>query len=267
MNSSPSAQRARISAFIICCNEERNIERCLESVQWCDEIVVVDSGSSDGTLEIVSRFTNAIFHRQWTGFVDQKRFALGKCSHEWVLNIDADEVVSPELKSEILQVLSLDVPEVSPINGYQLSRVVFYMGRWWRRGGWYPEYRLRLCRKSATTWGGNDPHEKASVTGRTKRLSGELRHYTYTDLSSQILALNRFSAAAAKTLHAKGERYSLFKLLLRPLSRFFKFYILKGGFREGLAGLIVAMAEAFYVFLKYAKLWEIERFGDQSSPK
>lgn len=259
MNASAQPVRASLSAFIICCNEERNIERCLESIKWCDEIVVVDSGSTDRTLEIVRRYTDKIYSRAWTGFVAQKRYALGQCSSEWVLNIDADEVVSPELQQQISEVLAKHSHESRNINGYELSRVVFYMNRWWRRGGWYPEYRLRLCRKSATTWGGDDPHEKASVTGETKRLPGELQHYTYTSLTSQMHSLNKFSETAAQTMFKKGEHFSLLKLLVRPIGRFLKFFVLKSGFREGFPGFVVASLEAFYVFLKYAKLWELEK--------
>ena len=259
MNLPSEKPRASLSAFIICCNEERNIERCLESVKWCDEIVIVDSGSTDRTLEIARRYTDKIFSREWPGFVAQKRFALTQCTSEWVLNIDADEVVSPELRAQIFMVLADASAHGKQINGYSLSRVVFYMQRWWRRGGWYPEYRLRLCRRSATTWGGEDPHEKASVTGATRKLDGELQHYTYTNLTSQMHSLNKFSETAAQTMFKNGEHYSIFKLLIRPIARFFKFFILKSGFREGFPGFLVACIEAYYVFLKYAKLWELEK--------
>lgn len=264
MNSSTNTRRATISAFIICCNEEHHIGLALESVQWCDEIVVVDSGSKDRTLEIARSYGAKIFEREWPGFVAQKQFALDQCSSEWVLNIDADEVVSPELRAAIEVVLSGSEPAGQRHDGYHVNRVVFYLNRWWRRGGWYPEYRLRLCRRSATVWGGDDPHEKATVKGSTGKLAGELHHYTYSTISSQIRALNNFSETAARTMHKKGERYSFWKLVLRPPARFIKFYFLKSGFREGLAGFIVATFEAYYVFLKYAKLWELERFRQET---
>ena len=129
--------RSSISAFIVCCNEERQIRRCLESVSWCDEIVIVDSGSKDKTLSICNEFTHKITHKDWEGYVKQKRFALEQCSSDWVLNVDADEEVSQELKEEILAILTKDAqPGQASINGYFLNRVVFFLDRWWRKGGW-----------------------------------------------------------------------------------------------------------------------------------
>ncbi len=248
-----------ISAFIVCCNEERNIRRCLESVRWCDEILVIDSGSTDQTLEICREYTQRIFERPWPGFVAQKQFGLEQCRGEWILNLDADEEVSPELRDEILR--AIEPPHSDGLNGFQLSRVVFYLNRWWRKGGWYPEYRLRLCRRAATTWGGKDPHEKATVVGRTKRLKGELRHYTYSDMGHQIRSLNNYSSTAARSMFENGKKASMIKLLFNPPARFLKFYLVKRGFREGLPGLIVALLESYYVFMKYAKLWELSRGG------
>ena len=251
-----SQERAKISAFIVCCNEERNIRRCLESIKWCDEIVIIDSGSTDNTLQICREYTSQIFHREWMGYVKQKSYGLENCSSEWILNIDADEEVTPTLRDDILEALKSNSNNV---NGYMISRVVFHLGKWWRKGGWYPEYRLRVCRKANTTWGGTDPHEKAVVEGQTARLNGELLHYTYTGVSDQITRLNRYSTTVAENMFKSGERASVFKMFFNPGLRFLKFYLLKKGFREGFPGLIVAYIEAYYVFLKYLKLWEIER--------
>lgn len=252
--------RASITAFIVCCNEERQIRRCLASVSWCDEIIVVDSGSQDRTLEIAKEFTQKILFRPWTGYVEQKRFALEHSSSEWVLNIDADEEVSPELKSEILEILSSDFSSGKagsvPHNGFQINRVVYFLDRWWRKGGWYPEFRLRLCRRANTTWGGVDPHEKAIVAGKVRRLRGELYHYSFTDLTDYMRRMNTLASNAADTMIKNGRRPSLVDIALRPWTRFFKFYILKKGFREGTAGFIVAVIEGVSVFLKYSKVWE-----------
>ncbi len=252
--------RASISAFIVCCNEERQIRRCLESVAWCDEIVVVDSGSTDSTVAICREFTNTVIHKEWEGYVKQKRFALQQCSGDWVLNVDADEEVSVELRREIEEILARDAAaDPPPINGYHLNRVVFFLERWWRKGGWHPEYRLRLCRRSATTWGGEDPHEKAFVTGATARCQSELHHYSFTDLADYMRRMNTLSSNATQTLLARGARPSVLAILLRPWARFFKFYITRKGYREGTAGLIVATIEGISVFLKYAKVWEAVR--------
>ena len=245
-----------ISCFVVCCNEEKHMRRCLESVKWCDELIVIDSGSTDRTLEIAREYTDKILHRPWSGYVAQKSFGLEQCTQEWVLNIDADEEVSPELKTELQRLLE-NAP--ADIDGYLMNRVVFYLGRWFRKGGWYPEYRLRLCRRSATTWGGLDPHEKAVVRGKTARLCGELLHYTYRDIRDHVARLNSHSSAAAESLFAMGTTTSVSRILFNPPSRFFKFYLLKGGFREGVPGVIAGVLEGAYAFLKYAKLWEKHR--------
>jgi glycosyltransferase involved in cell wall biosynthesis len=249
-------KRQTVSAFIVCCNEEHQIRRCLESVAWCDEIVVVDSGSSDRTLAICKEYTDRIEYRAWTGYVEQKRHALSLCTGDWVLNLDADEEVSQELAQELQTIASTDTGQH---NGYYLNRVVFFLNRWWRKGGWYPEYRLRFCRRLATTWGGEDPHEKASVEGNTARCKGELFHYSFTDLADYSRRSHTLAQNASTTLLRRGVRCSLFHLIARPIARFLKFYCLKRGYREGLAGLIVALIEAHGVMLKYALLWEAQK--------
>ncbi|HMO02426.1 MAG TPA: glycosyltransferase family 2 protein [Oligoflexia bacterium] len=261
-----TSQRATISAFIICKNEQSNIERCLKSVSWCDEIILVDSGSTDQTLEIARAYTNKIYQHPWSGYVEQKRYALSLCSSEWVINIDGDEEISNSLRNEIITLLEKDSKERLPFAGYELSRVMFFLDRWWRKGGWYPEYRLRLLRRSVASWGGIDPHEKAIVSGQTKRLKGELLHYSYNSISDQVARLNLYAERAAISLHEQGKNSSLIKMLINPLLRFIKFYILKLGFLEGRAGLIVALNESYYVFLKYAKHWEIERAKRKKQP-
>jgi len=254
--------RPTISAYIICKNEAANIKRCLESVAWCDEIVIVDSGSTDSTLEICKEYTNSIYSMEWEGYGAQKNFALSKCTSDWVLNLDADEEVSTELHESILQ--SLSDPSNDKIVGYFFLRVVRFLDRWWYAGDWYPEYRLRLGKRGCFRWTTEPVHERAVVEGRTKRISKPLFHYTYTGLKHQINRINNYSSL---TSAYKSTKYSLnsfpFRLwlvgtiIVRPLLRFTRFYILRGGFLYGTAGLIVATNDAFYVFLKYAKLWEL----------
>ena len=173
--------------------------------------------------------------------------------------LDADEEVSPELREEIQTLLRRDAEGSLREDGFELLRVVFYLGRWWRLGGWHPEWRLRLARRDKVTWHGEEPHEHARVSGAVSRLRGELRHYTYRDIADQVARMNSHTSAAARSLHAKGRRAGLADLLLKPKARFFKFYILRKGWREGLPGFLVACMEAVSVYLKYFKLWELNR--------
>ncbi len=254
--------RPTITAYIICKNEEGNIRRCLESVTWCDEIVVVDSGSSDSTIEICKEFTSSIYSRAWEGYGPQKNFALSKCHSEWVLNLDADEEVSEELRDSIVQIIGDQ--SNGEISGYFFLRVVRFLDRWWYAGDWYPEYRLRLGKRGLFRWTTEPVHERAVIEGRSRRIAKPLFHYTYTGLEHQINRINNYSTL---TSSYKGTQYALnslsFRLwligtiIIRPLLRFIRFYLIRGGFLYGTAGLIVATNDAFYVFLKYAKLWEL----------
>ncbi len=246
------APRRPVSCCIICFNEEQGIRRCLESVRWCDEIIVVDSFSTDKTVEICQGYATRVIQRAWPGYVEQKRFALSQTSHEWVLNIDADEEVSPPLQSEIQAVLQQDDPTA---DGFYIPRLVHYLGRWWWRG-WYPGYRLRFFRKHKVEWGGVNPHEKVLLHGRAERLSSPLYHYTYTDISGHLHSMNSLTDISARGLMLRKRPRYLRDVLLRPLWRFVDFYFFRGCIREGRAGLFVAATAAFYVFLKYAKLWE-----------
>ena len=188
------------------------------------------------------------------------------CTHEWVLNIDADEEVSPELRKEIEAVVNGTQTET--INGYYISRVVYYLGRWWRNGGWYPEFRLRLVRRNKASWGGRDPHEKALVTGETAYLNGELYHYTYQNMYDQVRRLNTHAKSAAQSMYEEGQTTSVLGILAKPFTRFVKHFILKKGYRDGLPGFLIAVLESYYVFLKYAMLWELHQEnlrGDKKS--
>ena len=217
---------------------------------------MIDSGSTDATLEIAKEFTQKIIIRPWPGFVEQKRFGLERCSSDWVLNLDADEEVSSELCAEIQALLKQDALRALNENGFELQRTVFFLGKWWRKGGWYPEYRLRMCRRSVTSWGGIDPHEKAIVSGTTTKLKGELHHYTYSSITDQVRRINTLSSNAAFTMLANNRSASILEIIFRPLIRVFKFYIIKRGYREGFAGFLVAWLEGLQVFLKYVKAWE-----------
>ena len=251
-----SAERPRVSAIIVCFNEEGNIRACLESVRWCDETVVVDSRSTDRTLDIVREFTDRIFVREWPGYREQKQFALDQARYEWVLNVDADERVSPELRSELQRELASGDPRIV---GYWIPRLVYYLGRWWYRGGWFPDYRLRFFRRERAKWGGVNPHEKVIVAGPTKRLSGRLLHFTYRDTSQHMTTVNRLTDISAQELRRRGRSGSRWDLSVRPAWRFFRSWIVDRGVLEGWPGLFVAATGAFYVYLKYAKALELER--------
>lgn len=250
--------REPISAFVITFNEQENIGPCLESLSFCDEVIVIDSFSTDETISIAKAHGAQIIQRPWPGYRDQKAFGLSQVANDWVLNIDADERVSKELRESIEGVLSGDnkTYDGEEIAGYYINRVVFYLNRWWRSGGWYPEYRLRLFRAKNATWGGRDPHEKPIVDGKKVRLEGELQHFTYHDLDDQFNRMRKYSTIAAREEFKERRPVNTWDLVISPFVRVFKFYVLRRGYREGLAGIIVAGAEGFYTFMKYAKLWE-----------
>ncbi|MGH7821524.1 MAG: glycosyltransferase family 2 protein [Candidatus Binatia bacterium] len=249
-----SSAPARVSAIIVCFNEEANIRDCLESVRWADEIVVVDSHSTDRTLDVVSEYTDRIFVREWPGYREQKQFALDQARCEWVINIDADERVSPELRAEIRNELSVGDPGV---DGFYIPRLVYYLGRWWRRGGWYPDFRLRLFRRDRAVWGGINPHEKVIVDGRTRRLSGNLLHFTYADVSEHLLTVNRLTDISAAEVVKRPGGLGAASLVLRPAWRFFRSLVIDRGALEGWPGFFVSATAGFYVFLKYAKAREM----------
>ena len=252
MARSPSST---ISAIVVCFNEEERIEDCLKSLLWCDEIVVVDAFSSDRTPEICQLYTQRFVQRAWAGYRDQKAYAHSLATMDWVLLVDSDERVTDALQKEIVESLTQDNGVYA---GYAIPRLVRYLNRWWWRGGWYPDYDVRLFRRDRATWGGVDPHEKILVDGKVRRLRQPLHHFSYRSIDDHIQRINRFTSISAAELRKSGDRWRLSDALLRPAVRFFRAYILKRGFMEGFAGFYVALTAAVYVFLKYAKLWELE---------
>ena len=246
-----------ISATVITYNEERNIGDALQSLSWVDEIVVVDSGSSDATLEICRSHTGNIFHRDWTGYVDQKSFAVDKASHDWIFSLDADERPSPELRTEI-QELARDGFRKP---GYRIPRVACFMGRWIRHGDWYPDYQLRLFDRRHGKWQGGRVHESVKMKEQPDVLKGEIQHYTYRRFSDYLKRLETYSSLAALDYHQRGKAATPFSLLGHPMAVFIKSYLLKRGFLDGTPGFAVAVMGAISVFFKYAKLYEMQRPG------
>jgi len=244
----------KISATIIVHNEEADMAAVCETVAWADEIVVVDSDSTDRTVEIARRFTPKVFHRPFRGYRDKHEFADAQATGDWIFWIDADERVTAELRAAIEALRRRD-PASLP-DGFRMARRAYYLDRWIRYSGWYPDYQMRLYRKAASYWDGVPPHETARVHGRVETLPGELLHYTKRTLAEHHQVLESYATLAAAHLHRQGERASWLRLWLSPLAAFVRTYFFKQGFRDGVPGLIIALFTAYGVFLRYAKLWE-----------
>lgn len=242
-----------LAAVIITRNEEADLERCLKSLAFCDEIVVVDAQSTDRTVEIARRYTDKVQVLPWLGFVEQRRQALKLATAEWVLSIDADEEVSPELRREILETV-----RQSAADAYSLPRKTIHFGRWIRHGGWYPNRLVRLFRKDRGEWRGGEVHEYWHTNGTQGELREDLVHYSFKSLSDQVARNNTYSSLGAKTLRARGKRFTFFRLSVKTFSKFLETYVLKLGFLDGYPGLIISVSAAYSVFLKWAKLWELE---------
>ncbi len=243
----------RVSVTIITKNEAADVGAALDSVAWADERIVVDSCSTDETVAIASRHGARVVSREWPGYVAQKNYAASLASHDWILSLDADERVTPALSAEI-QALG-DEPAA---RGYRIPRVTFHLGRWIRTTDWYPDDQLRLYDRRAAEWTGRYVHEGVTVTGPVARLRGELQHYAYRDLSDHLETIDRYTTLAARQMFEEGRRAGRLALAMHPRLAFFRNYILKGGFRDGDVGLIISRMNAYYVFLKFAKLRELE---------
>lgn len=244
-----------ISAVLITRNEAVNVNEALQSLSWVDEIVVVDSGSNDGTPDICRRYTDRIFHRDWTGYVDQKNFALEMASHDWIFSLDADERPSPDLVREI-QLLRCSGFEHA---GYRIPRVAFFMGRWLRHGDWYPDYQLRLFDRRRGRWQGGRVHESVKLKdGKPGLLKGELHHFSYRSLSDYLKRLESYTNLAAADYYDRGKTSDAVKLLFDPFATFLKAYFLKRGCLDGLPGFMAAVMGSVSVYFKYAKLYELQ---------
>ena len=246
--------RDKISACVIVFNEEAKIRRCLESLTWCDELIVVDSFSTDRTVEIAREFTPHVYQHVWLGYVGQRNMIREKASHPWILYLDSDEEVSPGLRNEILH--EFDHGDRKYL-GYEFPRLVFFLGRWIKHGEWYPDVKLRLFHKEFGRTEGEEPHDRVAVRGPVKRLKNPVYHYTYDDLRDQNETLNRFSTITAQQKYVKDQSFRVIDLLFRPFFRFFKGYILRLGFLDGMPGFIIAVTNGYGAFIKYAKLWEL----------
>ena len=250
----------KLTAAIITFNEEKNIERCLRSLQGvADEILVVDSFSTDKTEAICTAFGVRFIKNPFQGHIEQKNFALTQASFDHVLSLDADEALDEKLKSEILRVKA-----DFKASGYYFNRLTNYVGHWVRYCGWYPDRKLRLLDRRQGQWGGINPHDLIVMNDEAKieYLAGDLLHYSYYSVTDHINQTNNFTTIAAKAAFAQGRRSSVFKIVSRPALKFLKDYFLKLGFLDGRYGFTICYINALYAFLKYVKLRELESGKD-----
>ena len=249
-----------LSACIITFNEENNIRRCLDSVTWCDEIVVLDSFSTDKTMEICKEYTDQLHQQEWQGYIHQRNRIRSLAKSKWVLFLDADEEVSVGMREQIRAELQR---ESNDTVGYTFPRLVFYLGKWIKHGEWYPDKKLRLFQRERGVSGGEEPHDMVIVDGPVKALDGEIFHYTYDSISHHVAQMNRFSQISAEAKFKSGKGFRWFDFLFRPPFRFFKSYVIKCGFLDGWHGMLIASISAFGVQVKYSKVRELQWLADE----
>jgi glycosyltransferase involved in cell wall biosynthesis len=247
----------RLSCAIITYNEERNIARCLDSLAGiADEIVVVDSGSTDKTEDICKKYGVKFVYHPFEGHIEQKNFAITQCTSDFILSLDADEALSEELKKSIIAVKNNWEKD-----GYTFNRLTNYCGKWVHHCGWYPDTKLRLFKKGKGKWGGSNPHDRYELNdkGKTEKIKGDLLHYSYYTIKDHLTQINKFSGIAAKVAFEEGKRSSIILMLVKPGFKFFRDYILKLGILDGSTGFIICRMSMFASFSKYAKLYELQR--------
>jgi glycosyltransferase involved in cell wall biosynthesis len=256
--------RPPLSVTIITLNEESNIARAIESVRgFAQETLVVDAGSSDRTVEIARTLGAKVMTNPWRGYGQQKNFAQSQAQYDWILNLDADEEISPELAVEIQQ--ALERGEVQGTAGYRIPRLSRYLGRWIRHGGWYPNRLVRLANRKSAAWSEPEVHEEWIVRGPVLPLRHDIFHYPFRDIGEQIQTNLRFSRLGSRALQKRGMKKNLFLLLVKPIGKFVETYFAKAGFRDGIPGFIISVNAAHSIFLKYAYLFEDAGKKNESS--
>ncbi len=244
-----------LSVIVITRNEEKNVVACLESVGWAEDIIVIDSHSADRTRELARQCGAKVFERAWEGYAAAKEFGVAQASHPWVFWLDADERVSPELAEELRTLLVSEPREA----GYEVARKAYFIGKWIRHCGWYPGYVMRLFRKDRVRFHDRRVHEYATVDGPVGRLHADLIHHTDRTLYHYLKKFNRYTSLAAEDRDGGSRRFHIADLLLRPPLTFLRMYLLRGGMLDGRHGLILSLFSSSYVFVKYAKWWELSR--------
>lgn len=248
-----------ISLVVITRNAEEHITRCLKSVPFAADIVVLDSGSTDATVTIAKNLGARVYVEEWRGFGPQKRRAVELAQTDWILSLDADEALSNKALAEIQKLMS----EPRAQAAYALPRLSFHLGRWIWHGGWYPDWQIRLFDRRQANWSADQIHEKV-VSSSVGRLSNPIQHWVFKDLADQVATNNRYSTLGAQTLKTTGRTFWLFHLIVKPPVKFIETYLWKLGFLDGLPGFIIAVGAAYSVFLKWSKLWELDKLNSRS---
>jgi glycosyltransferase involved in cell wall biosynthesis len=251
-----AATPAGLSACIITLNEAQRIERCIRALSFCDEVIVVDAHSSDATREIAARCGARVIERDWPGYRSQKQFATEQARHDWVLSVDADEWVTPELAAEIGVQRARGFPQAQ---GYSLPRLTRYFGGYLRHGNAWPDRKIRLYRRDAARWVGYEVHEKIAVEGVVARLHAPLEHDAYRDLDDQLSRMDRYARLMAQEMQRAGRRCSLAAAFLHPAWRFLRGMLFRLGMLDGWRGWLFHCVEAGYVHRKYLRLWAAGR--------
>jgi glycosyltransferase involved in cell wall biosynthesis len=244
----------KLSVTVVAKNEAADLGSALASVAFADEIVVVDSNSTDETVAIARQYTNRVVVHDWLGHIEQKNYAASLASHDWILSLDADERVTPALAEEIRSALRADPPHAA----FRIPRVTWHLGRWVRSTDWYPDYQDRLYDRRRARWTGRYVHETLTKVGSSGQLSSEIQHYAYRDIADHLETIDRYTTLAARQMHEDGRVAGLLQLAGHPPLAFLRNYLARGGIRDGVPGFIISSMNAYYVFLKFAKLRELQ---------
>jgi glycosyltransferase involved in cell wall biosynthesis len=256
-----STQPIRLTGLVVCRNEAERIGACLDSLAFCDEVIVVDSGSTDATVELAKRRGARLFERAWVTINDQKDFGRSMAQGEWVLNLDADEVVSPDLAAEIRRVVA-EEPDVA---AYRIKFRNYFRSVWVKRSGYYPDPHIRLLRRDRARWDLDAPvHDRVIADGAIGSLDGHIDHYSFQSIDHFLAKSSRYASWFAAAAYARGRRAGVVDIALHTIGRFFKAYVLQGGVLEGALGLTISGLQAYEVFQKYVRLWELTRFGGEA---
>lgn len=244
------------SLVVITKNAEGHLARCLNSVPFAGEKIVLDSGSTDRTVQIAKECGARVYVEEWRGFGRQKRRATELAQNHWILSLDADEALGPESQKELQELMSS--PRLQQADAFAFPRLSFHMGRWIRHGGWYPDWQIRLYDRTRANWSEADLHEKVQAR-QVLYLSHPILHWVFQDLADQVQTNNRYSTLGSQALQEKGQSFWLIHLIVKPWVKFIECYIWKRGFLDGLPGFVIAVGAGYSVFLKWAKLWELKK--------